>query len=178
VTPKRDHDEVVLVSACLLGHACRYDGRDNASSAVAALIAGRAVVPICPEAGAGLGTPRPPVQLCGGDGESVLDGRARAREVESGEDRTEAFLEGARLAVEAAVRHGATLAVLKERSPSCGTSQCWQDGQKRPGAGVAAAALRRAGILVMSDERRLDASHQTETHCQVAPQQSRHQGPT
>jgi uncharacterized protein YbbK (DUF523 family) len=148
-----DSDDVVLVSACLLGHACRYDGRDNASSAVAALIAGRAVVPVCPEAGAGLGTPRPPVQLCGGDGDAVLDGRARARELESGADRTEAFLEGARLAVEAATRHGATLAILKERSPSCGTSQCWQDGQKRSGHGVAAAALRRAGLQVVSEER-------------------------
>lgn len=151
--PEPDSDEVVLVSACLLGHACRYDGRDNASSAVAALVAGRAVVPICPEAGAGLGTPRPPVQLCGGDGDAVLDGRANAREVESGADRTEAFLEGARLAVEAAARHGATLAILKDRSPSCGTTQCWRDGQRRPGPGATAAALRRAGVRVVSDER-------------------------
>ena len=144
---------MVLVSACLLGQPCRYDGRDNRSETLAAVLAGRAVVPICPEAGAGLGTPRPPVQLCGGDGDAVLDGRAHAREVESGADRTAAFVEGARLAVEAAQRHGATCAVLKARSPSCGTSECWQDGARRPGPGVASAALKRAGVAVLSDEQ-------------------------
>jgi len=149
--PLRDA-ETVLVSACLLGHACRYDGRDNASPVLAASLAGKAVVPVCPEAGAGLGTPRPPVQLSGGDGGAVLDGLARVREVDGGVDRTAAFLEGAQLAVEAARAHGATVAVLKERSPSCGCRRVWRDGARVPGRGVAAEALARAGIQVVSDE--------------------------
>lgn len=147
-----DTADVVLVSACLLGHACRHDGRNNGSPALLAALQGKAVVPICPEAGAGLGTPRPPVQLRGGDGDAVLDGLARAREVEGGVDRTEAFREGARLAVAAARAHGAAAAVLKERSPSCGCRQVWQDGARVAGRGVAAAALARAGVAVLSDE--------------------------
>jgi len=147
-----DGAEVVLVSACLLGHACRYDGRDNASPALLAVLADRAVVPVCPEAGAGLGTPRPPVQLRGGDGGAVLNGLARLTEVETGADRTGAFLEGARLAVAAARTHGATVAVLKERSPSCGCLQVWRDGARVPGRGVAAEALARSGVRVVSDE--------------------------
>lgn len=144
--------QVVLVSACLLGEACRHDGGDKRSSPVLAALEGKAVVPICPEAGAGLGVPRPPVELSGGDGASVLAGGASARVVGSGEDRTGAFLFGARLALEAAARFGATAAILKERSPSCGSRTVHCDGALRQGEGVTAAALRKAGLAVVSDE--------------------------
>lgn len=144
--------KVVLVSACLVGQACRYDGRDQSSSRVARALLGKAVVPVCPEAGAGLGIPRPAVQLSGGSGREVLAGRASAKVKDGGRDVTEAFLLGARLAVEAARRFGATVAVLKERSPSCGSNVVWVDGALTPGEGVAAAALREAGLTVLSDD--------------------------
>ncbi|MFP2899608.1 2-thiouracil desulfurase family protein [Corallococcus sp. 4LFB] len=68
----------MLVSACLLGEACRYDGRSQRSESVLAALEGKAVIPICPEAAAGLGIPRPPVDLAGGTGVDVWAGRARA----------------------------------------------------------------------------------------------------
>ncbi|MFZ5471606.1 MAG: DUF523 domain-containing protein [Myxococcota bacterium] len=143
---------MVLVSACLLGERCRYDGRDAGSSAVAKALAGKEVVPLCPEAGAGLGTPRPPVELSGGEGSAVLEGRATARVKASGADRTEAFLYGARLALTAAKRFEATVAILKERSPSCGSRSVYVDGALAAGRGVTTAALESAGVIVLSDE--------------------------
>ncbi len=142
----------VLVSACLVGQACRYDGASCESNAVGRALAGKEVVPICPEAGAGLGIPRPAVELEGGDGRAVLEGSARARVKGGGPDVTAQFLEGARLATEVARRFGATVAVLKERSPSCGARQLWVNGERVEGQGVAAAALRGAGVTVLSDE--------------------------
>jgi uncharacterized protein YbbK (DUF523 family) len=143
---------VVLVSACLLGEACRYDGKSKGSSPVMRALEGKEVVPVCPETGAGLGIPRPAVELKGGAGAEVLAGRARAAEVESGKDRTEAFRLGAELALAAARRFGVRVAVLKERSPSCGTQGTHVDGKVVRGQGVTAALLSQAGLIVVSDE--------------------------
>ncbi len=147
----RDAD-VVLVSACLIGEACRYDGRANEKPPVARALEGKSVVPVCPEAGAGLGIPRPAVELEGGTGVDVLHGGARAKEKASGVDRTEAFLRGAKLALQAAQQHGATVAILKERSPSCGTHQVYRSGTLVDGQGVTARLLMEHGITVLSDE--------------------------
>lgn len=143
---------VVLVSACLAGQRCRYDAKDAASLRIQRALEGKEVVPICPEAGAGLGIPRPPVELSGGDGGDVLAGRAVAKVKETGREVTSAFRLGAGLAVASARRFGATVAILKERSPSCGSRAIWVDGALRPGEGVTAAALREAGVTVLSDE--------------------------
>jgi uncharacterized protein YbbK (DUF523 family) len=142
---------VVLVSACLVGEMCRYDGKSKHSSPVMRALEGKEVVPICPEAGAGLGIPRPSVDLSGGTGEAVLEGRARAVD-RTGKDRTAAFRHGAELALEAARRFDATVAVLKERSPSCGSQSTHVDGALVRGRGVAAALLHSAGIILLSDE--------------------------
>jgi uncharacterized protein YbbK (DUF523 family) len=160
-TPERTKEErlkalrearVVLVSACLLGEACRYDGKSKGSSRVMEALHGKEIVPVCPETGAGLGIPRPAVVLSGGTGEAVLAGRARAIEFESGRDRTEAFRRGAELALEAARRFGATVAVLKERSPSCGSQGTHVDGVLVQGRGVTAALLHSEGLTILSDE--------------------------
>lgn len=143
---------VVLVSACLLGEACRYDGKSKGSSKVMQALEGKEVVPVCPETGAGLGIPRPAVELKGGAGAEVLAGRARAAEVESGKDRTESFRQGAELALAAARRFGVRVALLKERSPSCGTQGTHVDGVVVRGQGVTAALLSQAGLVVVSDE--------------------------
>ena len=143
---------VVLVSACLLGEACRYDGKSKGSERVIRALEGKEVVPVCPETGAGLGIPRPAVVLSGDTGEAVLAGRARAVVAATGEDRTEAFRRGAELAMEAARGFGATVAVLKERSPSCGSQGTHVEGVVVPGRGVTAALLHSAGVIVISDE--------------------------
>lgn len=141
----------VLVSACLLGRACRFDGKDKRAAALVEALArsGAEAVPFCPEEEGGLGTPRPPAVLEGGDGEAVLDGAARVV-TSDGRDVTEAFLAGARLAVEAARRHGCEVAYLKERSPSCGCAQVHGREGLRRGPGVAAALLRRGGVATVS----------------------------
>ncbi|MFL5319431.1 MAG: DUF523 domain-containing protein [Myxococcaceae bacterium] len=144
--------KVVLVSACLIGERCRYDGKDQLKDRVTMAIAGKEVVPVCPEAGAGLGIPRPPVQLSRGGGRDVLLGNAMALVKDSGKNVSSAFLAGAALAVSAAKRFGATVAILKERSPSCGSNKVWIDGALQDGEGVTASALRSAGLIVLSDE--------------------------
>lgn len=106
------------------------------------------VVAFCPEEAAGLGTPRAAARLHGGDGEAVLDGRARV--VTEQGDVTDAFLDGARRAVECATREGCTVAYLKERSPSCGCASVHTEDGLAHGCGVTTALLRRAGIATVS----------------------------
>lgn len=145
----------LLVSACLLGRACRYDGRSKPSDPVQRAVAawgdgGGEVVPVCPEELGGLGTPRPGAELFGGDGHAVLDGQAAVRRVEDGADVTPAFVAGARAALSAAPH--AAAAILKARSPSCGCGYTSIEGAFRSGDGVFAAALRRAGVRAGTDE--------------------------
>lgn len=142
----------VLVSACLLGEACRYDGRSQRSERVLAALEGKAVVPVCPEVGSGLPIPRPPVDLCGGSGVDVWAGQARALEREARVDRTEDFKRGAQLALEAARNFGASVALLKEKSPSCGSQRVYESGVLRPGEGITTALLRAHDVTVVSDE--------------------------
>lgn len=144
----------MLVSACLAGRACRFDGSASSDSEVARLMAeGRAVL-VCPEVDGGLGTPRPPAEIVGGDGVDVLAGRARVV-TEAGDDVTDAYLRGAERALEEARRVGATRAILKARSPSCGKGAVYDGSFTRslaPGDGVTAALLRANGIDVVGDE--------------------------
>lgn len=143
----------VLVSACLAGCACRFDGRSKTDGDVAARVERGEAVAVCPEVAGGLGTPRRPAEIVGGDGGDVLDGRARVVD-DTGRDVTDAHLAGAAEAVRAAEEAGVEAAILKDGSPSCGSSQRYDgtfSGTRRPGQGVTAAALRRAGVAVRSE---------------------------
>jgi uncharacterized protein YbbK (DUF523 family) len=144
----------VLVSACLAGRACRFDGSSYDDDRVGRLVAeGRAVL-VCPEVDGGLRAPRPPAEIVGGDGSDVLAGRARVV-TEQGRDVTDAYLEGARRALDAALTHGARAAILKARSPSCGRGAIYDGTFSRTvqaGDGVTAALLREHGIEVVTDE--------------------------
>ncbi|MBW8487598.1 DUF523 domain-containing protein [Actinomadura parmotrematis] len=148
--------EPILVSSCLLGRPVRYDGtgRPVADAVVEAWRAAGRLVPVCPEVAGGLAVPRPPAEIVGGTGADVLDGAARVVAV-TGEDVTEAFLRGARHALDAARRTGARVAVLKQGSPSCGTLRVHDgtfSGRKVPGEGVTAALLERAGVRVFGED--------------------------
>lgn len=156
MTKRSESEGSVLVSACLLGRACRYDGRSKASASVAEQVAawraaGVRIVPVCPEELGGLGTPRPAAELRGGDGAAVLAGTARVVRVDDGADVTAAFVAGARAAW--AQAPDAREAVLKARSPSCGAQRTYVDGRVVPGAGVFAALLAGAGVATRSDEQ-------------------------
>lgn len=144
----------MLVSACLAGCECRYDGSDNADERLRALQEeGRAVL-VCPEEEGGLGTPRPPAEIVGGDGHDVLAGRARVV-TKGGRDVTAEYLAGAHAAMEAARSSGAGVAILKARSPSCGRGVVY-DGSfsrtPRAGDGVTTALLKQNGIEVITEE--------------------------
>ena len=146
----------LIVSACLLGYPCRYDGRARPSPEVRALAetAGLRCLPLCPELLARLPVPRPPAEIAGGDGHQVLDGCARVVNA-AGQDLTGAFLTAAdrTLRMVRIFRPGA--AIMKESSPSCGKT-CVYDGTfrgiLRPGPGVTTAALLRRGVPVFTEE--------------------------
>lgn len=144
-------DSVVLVSACLMGQHCRYDGGAKPWAGVSNR-GGAPLLPVCPETAGGLGVPRDPAQIVGGDGGDVLDGRARVVTA-AGRDVTAEFVRGAEAVLALARKAGAGRAVLKQRSPSCGCGALAQgQGRARPGDGVTTALLKRHGISVTSDE--------------------------
>ena len=133
----------ILVSACLLGLRCRYDGQSKPNGAVLALREKHALVPCCPEQLGGLPTPRSPSEWQG----------ARIADRE-GQDVTARYLRGAEEAVSLARALGCELAVLKERSPACGSRKIYDgsfSGVLIPGEGSAARALRAAGIPVYGE---------------------------
>lgn len=141
-------NEVVLVSACLLGVRCRYDGTSNPARELLTQ-PGVRLVPVCPEQLGGLPTPRPPAWLVGGTGRDVLAGRARVVNVH-GEDVTQQFVKGAQETLRVARACGARRAILKEKSPSCGSCTVYVDGELTSGEGVTAALLRQHGFEIIS----------------------------
>jgi uncharacterized protein YbbK (DUF523 family) len=133
------------VSACLLGVECNHRGAASPSEAVRALGGDARLIGICPEVAGGLSTPRPAA-------ERQADGRVRSV---AGDDVTDAYLRGAAHAVDLARATGATRAVLKARSPSCGPHRVYDGtftGTLVEGSGVTAAALVDAGVDVVSEE--------------------------
>ena len=146
--------EIYLVSACLLGICATYDGSSHLQPHLIELVARGRIVPVCPEVAGGLPIPRPPAEIVGGDGCTVLDGQAHVLTCD-GDDVTEAFIAGAQVALETAQRFGIRTAVLQPRSPSCGPCQVYDgrfSGCLVPGPGVAAALLMRHGIKVVSPD--------------------------
>lgn len=144
---------MILVSACLLGLCCRYDGSHNLCPALLEAARAGRCLPVCPEQLGGLPTPREAAEICGGDGDDVLAGRARVCG-RAGADVTAAFVRGAEQTLQLARSLPVTAAVLKARSPSCGVGRIY-DGTftrtQRTGSGVAAAALARLGIPLYTE---------------------------
>ena len=135
----------ILVSACLLGTLCRYDGASRPCGELARQeVLGHRLIPVCPEVMGGLPTPRPPAEL-------QRDGRVVDR---AGKDVTEAYRLGAEEVLELARAHRCTLAVLKERSPSCGRGQIYDGsftGRLTEGSGVTARLLEEHGVQVYGE---------------------------
>ncbi len=106
------------------------------------------IIPFCPEQLGGLPTPRPPATIVGGDGMDILSGKARVIN-SKGEDVTGGFRRGAEQALNLARLFKAKIAVLKERSPSCGLSTPCCDIPEGSGIGVTAAIFNLSGIKMM-----------------------------
>lgn len=141
--------ENLLVSACLLGRNCKYSGGSNENPGVIGLGERYRLIPVCLEVDGGLPTPRKPAELKEISGERRVVNNA-------GEDVTEEFCRGAAMTLETAKQYGCVRAVLKERSPSCGSGQIY-DGTFSStvvaGDGITAALLKKNGIAVFGESQ-------------------------
>ena len=145
---------MILVSACLAGFDVKYNGSHNLNEKIKKWFDEKKAIPICPEVLGGLSIPREPAEIVGGEGEDVLDGHAKVI-TNNGIDVTEQFIKGANETLKIALDLNATMVILKERSPSCGSSMIYSgefNGNKKKGTGVTAALLKRNGIQVLSEE--------------------------
>lgn len=133
----------LLISACLCGRPCRYDGKVLDFPRFKALADSGLALPVCPEELGGLPTPRLPCEL--------YEGRAICRD---GQDLSEAFRRGAQEALRLAEANGITIGILKERSPSCGTAAVYDGsftGRLIPGQGLTAALLQEHGLRLYNE---------------------------
>ena len=134
----------ILVSACLLGENCKYNGGNNYSPAVAEFVKGKEVLPICPEMMAGMGCPRTPVE--------IVDGVLMDR---NGNKVDEPMRRALDQAMELIRGEDISCAVLQSRSPTCGVKQVYDgsfSGKLIPGSGLFARALKEAGYRVLDAE--------------------------
>lgn len=134
----------VVVSACLLGENCKYNGGNNRNPAVLEFIRGKEVIPVCPEVLAGLGTPRVPIENLG---DKVV--------TQEGKDVTEALRGAVEQILTRLSGEDVECVILKSRSPTCGVKQVYDGsftGTLVEGMGVLARALREAGYQVIDAE--------------------------
>lgn len=135
----------LMISACLMGIRCRYDGGAQRLDCLDELLEKHVLIPVCPEVMGGLSTPREPCEI------------ARGRVISRvGADVTTAFRAGAQEAARLAKACGCTCALLKERSPSCGCGKVYDgtfSGTLTDGDGLCAAALKRQGMRVLGESR-------------------------
>lgn len=134
----------ILVSACLVGLSTRYAGDGKQIDWIAALAKKHTLIPVCPEQMGGLPTPRTPCE------------RVNQRVIsQTGHDCTKQFASGAEMALMVAKLNGCAIAILKQRSPSCGSGTIYDgtfSGHLTAGDGVAAELLKANGITVFSEE--------------------------
>ncbi len=138
---------LLLLSACLAGCRCRYDGKDNKVDKIAAWHQAGLALAVCPEVLGGLSTPRTPCEICG---KRVLD--------KTGADKTDAFFNGALRALGMAEEVACRIAVLKARSPSCGIGAVYDGTFSHtliPGDGLFAGMLKQKGFAVCTEENYL-----------------------
>jgi uncharacterized protein YbbK (DUF523 family) len=146
---------MIIVSACLCGINCKYDGGNNLDERVLKLLKEGKAIPVCPEQLGGQQTPRAPHEIVNGSGIDVLAGKARVLGPKGDDDVTSEFLKGAYETLKIAEAVSADIAILKARSPSCGTFHIYDgtfSGTKRPGNGVTAELLLSKGMKVFTEE--------------------------
>ena len=134
----------IMVSACLLGENCKYNGGNNLCPELVRLLEGHTVIPVCPEVLGGLPTPRIPAE--------IVNGKVMNR---NGESVDEAFRKGAEKALEIAKKEKPDFIILQSRSPSCGVKEIYDgtfSGRKIPGQGIFAELLTKAGFIVLDVE--------------------------
>lgn len=146
---------MIIVSSCLCGINCKWDGGNNLDARVLKLLKEGKVIPVCPEQLGGLETPREPCEIINGNGLDVLSGTAKIVVAQHNDDVTSKFLKGAYETLKIVEVVGASIAVLKAGSPSCGVSKIYDgtfSGTRRNGNGVTAQLLLSKGIKVFTEE--------------------------
>ncbi|AMM41452.1 protein containing DUF523 [Candidatus Desulfofervidus auxilii] len=139
---------MILVSACLIGLKCRYDGTNAFCNELMDFLKDKNYLPVCPEQLGGLPTPRAPAVIVGGDGFDVQKLKARVIN-EAQEDVTFNFLQGAKKTLELADLFGVERCYLKERSPSCGVNWVYKKEGLSRGCGVTTALLLKNGYAII-----------------------------
>lgn len=138
-----------LISACLCGQNCRYDGGSFDYPTLRRLVDKGLALPFCPECAGGLPTPRTPCEIvCAPDGTRAVISR-------TGTDCTAEYLLGAERALALCRKHGLIGAILKDGSPSCGVSRIYDGthtGRRITGRGITAALLAPNGIALYTEE--------------------------
>jgi Uncharacterized conserved protein len=146
---------MILVSSCLCGINCRYNGGNNETEWVKKLYKDGKAVLICPECLGEMETPRHPHEIIGGNGTQVLSGKAKVMDKNKEIDSTEKFIKGANLSLELAKKHNIKLAILKSKSPSCGYGKIYDgtfSGKIIDGNGVACQLFIDNGIKIITEE--------------------------
>ncbi|MFH1478775.1 MAG: DUF523 domain-containing protein [Candidatus Omnitrophota bacterium] len=140
---------MILVSACLAGIKCAWDGKGREKENIKALVAQGKAIPVCPEVLAGRAIPRERTEIEDGDGEGVIKGAKKVYE-ETGKDVTGEFLKGAYLTLDIIKTYKIKEAILKSKSPSCGVGRVYDGSFKGglvKGDGVTTALLKKEGVL-------------------------------
>jgi len=140
--------EKIIVSACLVGQRCRFDGKLKKSPRLADYIKDCQVLAICPEVKGGLSVPRPKAFIDSGTGKDVLEGKAEVIN-EKGQVVTKNFIIGAQKTLDLALANNVKKAILKSKSPSCGFGRVYNSDRLVKGNGVTAELLLKHGIEVV-----------------------------
>ncbi|SEL77601.1 Uncharacterized conserved protein YbbK, DUF523 family [Butyrivibrio sp. ob235] len=138
----------IMVSACLLGQDCKYNGGNNYCDKVASFLEGHEVIPVCPEVEGGLPVPRIPCE--------IVDGIVTNKQ---GESKDKEFRAGAEKCLQKAIAEKVDLVILQSRSPSCGVKQIYDgsfSGRLIEGQGVFAELLNKHGIKTMDSSELLE----------------------
>lgn len=146
---------MILVSACLCGVNCKYNGGNNLDTRVLKLLKEGKAIPICPEQLGGQSTPRAPHEIVNGTGADILGGKCKVLGPDGEDDVTDEFLKGAYETLKIAQECEVKVAILKARSPSCGHGIIYDgtfSGSKIPGNGVTAELLERYGIKIFTED--------------------------
>ncbi len=147
-----------LVSACLCGVNCKYNGKNNLNLYLVNLLQEGDVIPVCPEQLGGLTTPRLPAEINAGSGQDVLAGNSKVLN-QGGDNVTENYIRGAYETLKIAQLAGVDTAILKSHSPSCGSGSIYDGSfsyKLRQADGVTAALLKENGIRVMDEDEYME----------------------
>jgi uncharacterized protein YbbK (DUF523 family) len=142
---------MIIVSSCLVGINCRYDGRHCLDEKLFSVIGQGNWVPLCPEQLGGLSTPRPPAYIVSPEERNEHNGSSVVCNT-SGDDVTAQFIRGAREVVRIASFLKIDMALMKEYSPSCGVRYIKRNGAIIGGMGITSSCLLSEGITVVSSE--------------------------